>query len=99
MSEEQQPLHALPQGHRLQEYELVRVLGFGGFGMTYLGFDHNLDKAVAIKEYLPSDIATPHCRPQRRPTSQRLSRRFPVGSGSFLGRSTYLSSFRPSPHH
>ena len=32
MSEEQQPLHALPQGHRLQEYELVRVLGFGGSG-------------------------------------------------------------------
>ena len=53
MSEAQHPLHALPQGHRLQEYELVRVLGFGGFGMTYLGFDHNLDKAVAIKEYLP----------------------------------------------
>ena len=53
MSEEQQPLNALPRGHRLQEYELVRVLGMGGFGMTYLGFDHNLDKAVAIKEYLP----------------------------------------------
>ena len=58
MSNAQQPLHALPQGQRLQEYELVRVLGFGGFGMTYLGFDHNLDKAVAIKEYLPFDIAT-----------------------------------------
>ncbi len=58
MSEASQPLNALPQGHRLQEYELVRVLGMGGFGMTYLGFDHHLDKAVAIKEYLPSDIAT-----------------------------------------
>ena len=58
MSEASQPLNALPQGYRLQEYELVRVLGFGGFGMTYLGFDHNLDKPVAIKEYLPSDIAT-----------------------------------------
>ena len=58
MNDAQQPLNALPQGHRLQEYELVRVLGFGGFGMTYLGFDHNLDKAVAIKEYLPSGIAT-----------------------------------------
>ena len=58
MNNAQQPLNALPQGHRLQEYELVRVLGFGGFGMTYLGFDHNLDKAVAVKEYLPSDIAT-----------------------------------------
>ena len=58
MSDAQQPLHALPPGHRLQEYERVRVLGVGGFGMTYLGFDHHLDKAVAIKEYLPSDIAT-----------------------------------------
>ena len=57
MNDAQQPINALPNGYRLQEYELVRVLGFGGFGMTYLGFDHNLDKAVAIKEYLPSDIA------------------------------------------
>ena len=58
MNDAQHPLNALPQGYRLQEYELVRVLGFGGFGMTYLGFDHNLDKGVAIKEYLPADIAT-----------------------------------------
>ena len=58
MSDAPQPLNALPQGHRLQEYELVRVLGMGGFGMTYLGFDHHLNQVVAIKEYLPSDIAT-----------------------------------------
>ena len=58
MSEEQKPLNALPRGHRLQEYELMRVLGFDDFGMTYQGFDHNLDKAVVIKEYLPSDITT-----------------------------------------
>ena len=50
-------LHALPQGYRIQEYELLRVLGSGGFGITYLGYDHNLDKAVAIKEYLPNDLA------------------------------------------
>ena len=52
------PHNALPKGHRLHEYELVRVLGVGSFGITYLGFDHNLDKGVAIKEYLPSDLAT-----------------------------------------
>ena len=34
MSEASQPLNALPQGHRLQEYELVRVLGFSGFGTS-----------------------------------------------------------------
>jgi serine/threonine protein kinase len=50
-------VHALPSGYRFEEYEIVRVLGSGGFGITYLAFDDNLDKAVAIKEYLPSDLA------------------------------------------
>ncbi|MGE0371862.1 MAG: protein kinase [Gammaproteobacteria bacterium] len=50
-------LNALPVGYRLEEYEIVRVLGAGGFGMTYLAFDHHLDHAVAVKEYLPNDLA------------------------------------------
>ncbi len=58
MPEAQHPKHALPLGYRLQEYELVRVLGSGGFGRTYLGYDHKLDRPVAIKEYFPSDHAT-----------------------------------------
>ena len=58
MTDSEHPHNALPRGYRLQEYELVRVLGMGGFGITYLGFDHHLAKAVAIKEYLPSDLAT-----------------------------------------
>lgn len=49
--------NALPVSVRLNEYEIIRVLGLGGFGITYLGFDHNLEKAVAIKEYLPNDLA------------------------------------------
>ena len=46
--------HALPIGHRLDEYEIVRVLGMGGFGITYLAFDHQLDGPVALKEYFPA---------------------------------------------
>lgn len=49
--------NALPTGFRLQEYEVLRVLGVGGFGITYLCFDHNLDQARAIKEYLPNELA------------------------------------------
>ena len=54
---EEEHLNALPAGYRLRQYEIVRVLGTGGFGITYLAHDTALDKSVAIKEYLPSDLA------------------------------------------
>lgn len=50
--------NALPLGSKLMEYRLDAVLGAGGFGITYLGHDTNLQKDVAIKEYLPSAFAT-----------------------------------------
>ena len=50
--------YALPKGSRLEEYEVVRVLGAGGFGITYLAFDHLLDGPVALKEYFAAEVAT-----------------------------------------
>ena len=93
MNDAQQPLNALPQGHRLQEYELVRVLGFGGFGMTYLGFDHNLDKAVAIKEYLPSDIATRTGDNSVAPQASQFRDDFEWGLDRFLDEARTLARF------
>ena len=58
MSEPQQHRLALPQGTRIREFEFHRVLGHGGFGITYLGWNLSLDIPVAIKEYLPVDLAT-----------------------------------------
>ena len=40
------------------QYQVGRVLGYGGFGITYLGWDLQLDRKIAVKEYLPSDCAT-----------------------------------------
>ena len=49
--------NALALQSMLLEYRLESVLGAGGFGITYLGWDTNLEKHVAIKEYLPGDLA------------------------------------------
>ena len=48
---------ALPPGFRLGSYRVVRVLGVGGFGVTYLCEHGGLGVTVAVKEYLPNDIA------------------------------------------
>ena len=49
---------ALPVGHRFAEFRIVKVLGQGGFGITYLAQDTLLNIEVAIKELLPRDFAT-----------------------------------------
>lgn len=49
--------HQLPLGTVLrQQYMVGKALGQGGFGITYLGWDLNLDIPIAIKEYYPNSI-------------------------------------------
>ena len=47
---------ALPAGTRLEEFMIERVLGSGGFGITYLAKDTSLGRQVVIKENLPSQF-------------------------------------------
>ncbi|MBI3899591.1 MAG: serine/threonine protein kinase [Gammaproteobacteria bacterium] len=50
--------NALEPGSAVAEYTIQSVLGHGGFGITYLAHDNALGANVAIKEYLPQEIAT-----------------------------------------
>lgn len=51
--------HHLPLGSLLQDrYQLGRVLGEGGFGITYLGWDAVLKRKVAVKEYFPTFLVS-----------------------------------------
>lgn len=47
----------LPNGTKLHDYEIQKVLGIGGFGITYLAKHRKLGSPVAIKEYMPQDFS------------------------------------------
>jgi serine/threonine protein kinase len=84
----------LAQGIRLQEYRIERVLGAGGFGLTYLANDENLNLRVALKEYLPNDIALRAEDNSVRPRDDSLADAFAWGRQRFLDESRTLASFR-----
>lgn len=48
----------LRAGHRINALRIESVLGEGAFGVTYLATDTQTQRKVALKEYLPMDIAT-----------------------------------------
>lgn len=50
--------HMVPGTLLTGRYTVGQVLGFGGFGVTYIGYDNVLERKVAIKEYLPSEFST-----------------------------------------
>jgi serine/threonine protein kinase len=51
------PGHTLAPGTRLREYEIKGLIGEGTCSIVYLGWDHALERKVAIKEYMPAGIA------------------------------------------
>ena len=74
---------ALPPGTRVQDFEFHRILGHGGFGITYLGWNVALDIPVAIKEYLPADLAMQRAGHVRPAQVRRGTRR--TFTGAWIG--------------
>ena len=90
-------VNALPPGTRFEEYRLDTVLGSGGFGITYRAYDANLDKFVAIKEYLPSEFATRAERYTVVPQSSTDAQDYHWGLNRFLDEARTLARF-DHPH-
>jgi serine/threonine protein kinase len=86
---------ALPRGFTLNEYRIEQLLGLGGFGLTYLATDTNLNLKVAIKEYLPTDWVERAADQSVRSKSAETLETFNWGRTRFLEESRTLASF----HH
>ena len=56
-SEQNDNQTALPAGTRIQHFELIKTLGRGGFGITYLAMDKKRNRKVVLKEYFPASAA------------------------------------------
>ena len=85
--------HALATGQRIEDYEIRDVLGEGGFGLTYLAHDMKLEKPVAIKEYLPADLAVRKGDNSVIPKSSGSESDFTWGLQRFLDEARVLARF------
>ena len=74
------------------------VIGYGGFGVTYVGYDTTLSRKVAIKEYMPGEFAT-RMPPQTRLTvySGDKEEQFSAGKKKFVDESRQMAKFQNIP--
>lgn len=75
------------------KYRIERVIGSGGFGITYEAFDIGLAAPVAIKEYYPSQFGVRDATYSVRPRSERDREIFDRLLASFLREARTLNQF------
>lgn len=90
--------HLPPRTILNKRYLLGRVLGDGGFGITYLAWDLKLKVKLAIKEYLPTELASRVANSTRVSVySGEKKEQFEYGLKKFLEEATTLAKFNNHP--
>jgi Serine/threonine protein kinase len=85
---------ALPAGTELVgDYRIERVLGAGGFGITYLAQEMSLARDVTIKEYFPGDFAARKGSRKAVPRSQDCAGDYEWGLERFIAEAQILARF------
>ncbi|WP_246541935.1 serine/threonine protein kinase [Collimonas antrihumi] len=83
----------MPKGTRLADFEIIGVIGEGGFGIVYFAFDRSLRRMVAIKEYMPGAFAGRGPDKKVVVRSQRHRETFTIGLKSFIKEARLLAQF------
>lgn len=82
-------------------YIVGRVLGEGGFGITYIGWDNSLEIRVAIKEYYPTGLVTRELNGENQGTVSvymgNKQKDYEAGLSKFLDETRRLAKFRNNP--
>ncbi|WP_455843758.1 serine/threonine protein kinase [Pantoea agglomerans] len=85
--------NALPAGYRFNEFEIKEVIGGGGFGIVYRAWDHQLERTIAIKEYMPVSLAVRAADMSLELRGERFHKLFTAGRNSFIQEARLLARF------
>ncbi len=89
----------LQPGEMIDEFRILRILGAGNFGIVYEAENIHLDETVAIKEFLPTELARREADGQIRPLSPATAEAFQWARERFLQEARTLWGLgHPHPH-
>ncbi len=98
-TEPESAMHLLPRTVINEKYLLGKVLGQGGFGITYLAWDIYLERKLAVKEFFPRELA---CRMAHSSDvylySHDMAEQYNYGLEKFLAEAKTLALFEGHPN-
>ncbi len=90
---EQDFIKPISPDNSIVEYRIIKTLGQGGFGTTYLCIDGNLKRKCVLKEYTPHSIAYRHKSNELKPIKSKYINAYEIGLNDFLSEARNVALF------